>query len=472
MIRYLSLFSGIEAATVAWEPLGWTPAAFAEIEKFPSAVLKHRHPAVPNIGNVLEADFDSVGHVDLVVFGSPCQSFSVAGKRLGLDDPRGNLALFALGVVERLRPRWFLFENVPGLLSSGGGRDFGQFLATVGECGYKCAWRILDAQYFGVPQRRRRVFVVGYLGDWRYPAAVLFERHSLSGDKPPCRKAGTDVAHSLASCSGGCNDPNRAGAFIVNALTSTGVGTCGADDNQAQAGHIVCMATGQGSAEIVRDGEPSLTCNHEAPIIAHTLRGTGFDASEDGTGRGTPIIAVRTAQTNSNGHGIAENVAHTLDGANGQAVAFHHQNSAAFGMGVSEICPTLSITKEPAVAYHRNSSCMVTAQDDIAAALRSSGEHSYQFLQQAMSVRRLTPRECERLQGFPDDYTRIPVKVLKHKPTTKHFKTYPDYYDRNEDGTWTRYVADSARYKAIGNSMAVPVMRWIGERIQKLEELL
>lgn len=136
-MRYLSMFSGIEAASVAWEPLGWTPAAFCEIEPFPSSVLRHRFPHVPNLGDVTKADFDAIGPVDLIVFGSPCQSFSIAGKRLGLDDPRGNLALYALSVVKRLRPRWFLFENVPGLLSSSGGRDFGAFLATVEECGYQ-----------------------------------------------------------------------------------------------------------------------------------------------------------------------------------------------------------------------------------------------------------------------------------------------------------------------------------------------
>lgn len=130
-MKYLSLFSGIEAATVAWHPLGFEPVAFAEIEPFPCAVLKHHYPGVPNLGDVTKADYAAVGNPDLIVFGSPCQSFSVAGKRLGLDDPRGNLALYALGVVGKLRPSWFLFENVPGLLSSGKGRDFGAFLGAV-----------------------------------------------------------------------------------------------------------------------------------------------------------------------------------------------------------------------------------------------------------------------------------------------------------------------------------------------------
>ena len=180
--RYISLFSGVEAATVAWHPLGWEPVAFAEFDKFPSAVLKHHYPDVPNVGDVTKHDWKQYeGKVELVVGGSPCQSFSVAGKRLGMDDPRGNLALEYLRVIRDVKPRWFLYENVPGLLHSNGGRDFATVLSGLVKCGYRVAWRVLDAQYFGLAQRRKRVFLVGHLRDGR-AAEVLFEPQSLSRD--------------------------------------------------------------------------------------------------------------------------------------------------------------------------------------------------------------------------------------------------------------------------------------------------
>ena len=197
-IRYLSVCSGIEAATVAWKPLGWEAAAFAEIEKFPSAVLAHHYPDVPNLGDLCAINGDDYrGSVNLLVGGTPCQSFSIAGLREGLDDPRGQLSLAYFKLAGRMRPRWLVWENVPGVLSDDGGRTFGTFLGALAELGYGFAYRILDAQYFGVPQRRRRVFLVGYLGDWRPPAAVLFERHSLSGDSPPSRGQGAEVAATI-----------------------------------------------------------------------------------------------------------------------------------------------------------------------------------------------------------------------------------------------------------------------------------
>jgi DNA (cytosine-5)-methyltransferase 1 len=157
----------------------------AEIDPFASAVHAARFPGVPNLGDVNAIDPDAVEPVDLVVFGSPCQSFSVAGRRLGLDDPRGNLALVALRLVSLIRPRWLVFENVPGLLSSDGGRDFGAFLGLLGECGYGWAYRVLDAQHFGCPFPRPRVFVIGFLGDWRPPAAVFFDEACLAGNCSP-----------------------------------------------------------------------------------------------------------------------------------------------------------------------------------------------------------------------------------------------------------------------------------------------
>ena len=172
-MRYGTVCSGIEAPSVAWEPLGWEPMWFSEIEKFPKAVLAHHYPKVPDLGDMTKVNWNDTADVDVLIGGTPCQSFSVAGLRKGLDDPRGNLALEFLKIVDRKRPRWVVWENVPGVLSSSGGRDFGSFLGALAELGYGFAYRVLDAQFFGVPQRRRRVFLVGHIGGWASAAAVL-----------------------------------------------------------------------------------------------------------------------------------------------------------------------------------------------------------------------------------------------------------------------------------------------------------
>ena len=309
-IKYGSVCSGVEAATAAWHPLGWEPQWFSEIEKFPSAVLAHHYPNVPNLGDMTQFKEWKDDPIDLLVGGTPCQSFSVAGLRKGLDDPRGNLMLTYLAIAERNKPRWVVWENVPGVLSSNRGRDFGTFLAALGKIGYGFAYRVLDAQYFGVAQRRRRVFVVGYLGDWRRAAAVLFERESMSGHPAPSRESREEVAQCLTTRTGSAYDPT----------TETLPVTTGS----------LCARTGQS-------------------------------------------INVQDA---SQGHLLP----------------------VAFGA-----------------------------------------------MQPDMKVRRLTPTECERLQGFPDGYTDI---RLNDKQTP-----------------------DGPRYKAMGNSMAVPVMRWIGERIEMADNL-
>jgi len=193
-MNYLSVASGIESATVAWHSIGWEAAAYSEIEPFPCAVLSERWPATPNLGDMTKyREWKIDGSIDILVGGTPCQSFSVAGLRRGLDDPRGNLMLVYLAIARHFRPAWIVWENVPGVLSSNGGRDFGSFLAGLAELGYGFAYRVLDAQFFGVPQRRRREFVVGYLGDWRPAAAVLFERESVQGAYPPARATPVSV---------------------------------------------------------------------------------------------------------------------------------------------------------------------------------------------------------------------------------------------------------------------------------------
>ena len=194
---YGSVCSGIEAATAAWHQLGWKPAFFSEIEPFPRTVLAHHYPHVPLHGDFTTIKEDDYDPIDLLVGGTPCQAFSVAGLRKGFADERGNLTLEYIRLAERLKPRWLVWENVPGVLSQDRGRAFGSFLGGLAECGYGFAYRVLDAQYFGVPQRRRRVFVIGYLGDWRPPAAVLFERESLCGNITPSRESRKSVAPAL-----------------------------------------------------------------------------------------------------------------------------------------------------------------------------------------------------------------------------------------------------------------------------------
>jgi len=240
-MRYVSLFSGIEAASEAWHSMGWDPVAFADIDKFPSAVLAHHYPDVPNVGNVEEVDWSEFrGKADLVVGGSPCQSFSVAGKRLGMDDPRGNLALEFLRAVKEIQPTWFLFENVPGLLSSDGGRDFGIFLGEVAEIGYGFAYRVLDSQFFGVPQRRRRVFVVGHIGgDWRSAASVLFERESLQGHSKESKAQGKTITEYFGTSTSEQSEPGRR---VIPKITGTIDTDCGGGKlsvQHASSGHLI-----------------------------------------------------------------------------------------------------------------------------------------------------------------------------------------------------------------------------------------
>ncbi len=381
-MKYLSVCSGIEAASAAWHSIGWQPVAFSEIEPFPCSVLSHRFPDVPNLGDMtqfMEWNIES-GTVDILVGGTPCQPFSIAGLRGGLTDGRGNLALTYCQILQKFKPRWFIWENVPGVLSSNGGRDFGSILGAMVELGYGIAYRILDAQYFGVPQRRRRVFIVGCAGDWERAGKVLFEPGCVRGDFKASRKTKSAVA----------------------ALTATGVGTCGADDNQGQAGNL----------------------------IAHSLRGEGFDASEDGTGRGTPLVAspITSRPYGDRGAGEDRLVASAYRTAGDGAVYSHGDRTAA-----------LTTATDP------SANIIMTSTGNQAHCLNAGGMGRQDYETATMvvqrGVRRLTPRECERLQGFPDDWTLVPHRG---KP-----------------------AADGPRYKAIGNSMAVPVMRWIGKRIEE-----
>jgi DNA (cytosine-5)-methyltransferase 1 len=211
-MKFLSVFSGIEAASVAWEPLGWKAVGFSEIDPFPCSVLAHHFPQVPNFGDITRHESWNIvpGTVDLLVGGSPCQSFSISGKRAGLDDPRGRLMLTYLDIVAELRPRWIVWENVVGVLHSGRGRDFGSFLGGLVERGYQFAYRVLDARYTrvdgyprGLPQKRRRVFVVGYSG--RDNAA---ERVLLNNESMPTRGKKTNAISVLEEVARACKASN------------------------------------------------------------------------------------------------------------------------------------------------------------------------------------------------------------------------------------------------------------------------
>ena len=430
-MKFGSVCSGIEAASAAWNPLGWRAAFLSEIDPFASAVLAHHHPTVPNLGDMTKYKDWPDATIDVLCGGTPCQSFSNAGLRAGLDDPRGQLMLTFGAIAARYRPRWLVWENVPGVLSSNGGRDFGAFLGLLGFLGYGFAYRVLDAQFVrvdgyarAVPQRRQRVFVVGCLGDWRSAAAVLLERESLRGDPAPRRSSGARVAATLtrgaeSSGRGGYagrrqeDDTNIVGIDLYNASETGGVcGTIGAA--------IGGVNTGHGVAHALRE-KPNMAHREDVDtLIAHTLRADGFDASEDGTGRGTPLVPVGVDYTNGL---IQGDISGTLEAAQSKGnrgqgviwpVAFGWQNAAAQGMPVDTIAPTLDKSKHPATAT-------------------------------ATAVRRLMPLECERLQGFADGHTAI---IWRGKP-----------------------AADGPRYKALGNSWAVNCARWLGRRIEAVESI-
>jgi len=255
-VRYLSVCSGIEAASVAWHELGWTPVAFSEIEKFPSAVLAHYYPNVPNWGDMTKFKEWPDESIDVLVGGTPCQSFSLAGLRKGLADPRGNLMLTFLAIADKYRPEWLVWENVPGVLSSNGGRDFGALLGGLAKLGYGFAYRILDAQYFGVAQRRRRVFVVANARSWQRAAAVLFERESLCGNPAPRRETKQDVAGTFtarANSGGWGRDVDlAAGGYMVpstvGALTDGAHMGGGLNGQDAYTGRIIPVLDGQRNA--------------------------------------------------------------------------------------------------------------------------------------------------------------------------------------------------------------------------------
>lgn len=550
-MRFGSICSGIKAASQAWAPLGWETVFVAETDPFPAAVLHHRWGAtrplrplaaaeavnekdrkqreswekqlatlpvegiIPNLGDFTKIETeDYAGDIDLLVGGTPCQSYSVAGLRQGLADPRGNLTLEFARLAGRTRARWICWENVPGVLSSGKGCDFACFLsllcgwevpvpkrgwrksgiATAAPGCYSVAWRILDAQYIrtqrfhrAVPQRRRRILLVGYRGNWQYPAEVLALADGLLGDSPPSRTPGAGVARALTSSLGGASAKEQQLTFVgrnglpLNAI-ETGRGywresdtSAGVMPNMYRDKTVICMAHGQANAEISEEQSPTLNCNHEAPIIATeppgipitqygeiagTLTSEGSDAAPCAD-RG-PNILCYDARGNGNG-----DISPTLTGDHLNRVndympvlrvgAFMSgQGARAWSVGYLEECaPTLkagcggNVTPSIAIAENiigrkvENGGNGLGTQEELSYTLNCTGVYGISKYQ---TVRRMLPVECERLMGMPDNYTLIP---WRGKPAEK--------------------CPDSLRYKALGNSMCVNVMAWIGERIDMIE---
>jgi DNA (cytosine-5)-methyltransferase 1 len=577
-LRFGSVCSGIEAASTAWNPLGWEAAWLSEIEPFPSAVLAHHYPDVPNLGDMtLLPDRIANGEVeapDLFCGGTPCQAFSVAGLRKSLDDARGNLSLVFCEIANAIDtqragrnqpPAIIFWENVPGVLST---KDnaFGCFLA--GLAGEEdpvepprgkwtnsgvvlgpqraVAWRILDAQYFGVAQRRRRVFVVASARDDFDPASVLFEFDGMRRDTAPSRQERQNTAPSAGSSLAGGIDYEGNGhtADEPTGPLLKGSPTGGGHPLPA----IITMAHGQGGAEIGFDRGPTLTCNHEAPIAAYTTKlhntqsnqagkvyeeyATSLDANSPPPAVFQPIPFDTTQITSPANYSKpqAGDPCHPLAAgahppAVAQPIAFaqnqrdevrimqvagalaaepgmkqqtflahaipidtmnmtpgHSSGGLGFGQPGD---PSFTLTKghshavaQP-VAFQQTADCLTaaygtkwngnasatngslfaaqafTAPAEVGPCMGSSGppysrtgnervetEALAVTTQPPMAVRRLTPVECERLQGFPDNYTQIP---WRKKPSDE--------------------CPDGPRYKALGNSWAVPVVAWIGRRI-------
>lgn len=442
-MRYLSLFSGIEAASVAWEPLGWEPVAFCEVDAFPSAVLAHRWPHVPNLGDITKVDWSEYARgkrkPDVVVGGSPCQSFSVAGNREGLAGESG-LMFEYIRAVRGIMPRCFVWENVPGAFTSEDGEAFRQLLAEMDALGYGLAWRVLDAQFFGVAQRRERVFLVGCLGDPRRAARVLFEPDGLRWDTPSSR----DKRQELAARAG--RGPAGGGCAGFGYKVSQGAGSIGYGDE-----------------------------------IAPTLLAGRNDAAAL-----TPTYAIqgdiaRGAHMGQNGCGYSESgECYTLNTMDLPAVAApaYAVDRATTPKAQADICHTLRYGgaggTNDAVAVPvclGDDNAKASCDLDMCGALKVGGSAPIMGGAE-YEVRRLMPVECERLQGFPDGHTDL----TGADPDALFERMARDGMDeaerrklRSQLRKWCKACPDTPRYKACGNSMAVPVMRWIGERIEMTE---
>lgn len=491
-VRFLSLCSGIEAASMAWCPLGWTCVAVAEIEPFPCAVLKHHYPDVPNLGNVnfiTREQIETIGHVDVVIFGFPCQDLSGAGKRKGLKNAdgtntRSGLFFKCFEVAKWTKARWVVVENVPGLFSSSQGRDFATVLGELAGASFDVPrdgwdnsgfalgqnglveWSVLDAQYMHLAQRRERVFLVLDTGNWADRPPLLSDATSLCGYPAPSRQAGKSITHDLAPCIG---------------ASGRGFDRCG--DTRGQDAVVGCLNSASGHAV---PGNSVQDVDKLIPEIADCLQ------ERDSKGSDSHLLPVAfPANLSSTQHASTEDLSPAIGAENPMAVAIPINMQAAakngakspnmLGIGnagdpaftvnasdqhaicCADVAPSITrnygkqvdssdtskgpnVVVCPSIAFTENGGVLT---DDIFAALstnqNATGKNTAKVMIK-MAVRRLTPRECERLQGFPDDFTRIP---WRNKPAEK--------------------CPDGNRYKALGNSMAVPVIRWIGHQIQQAE---
>lgn len=388
-MRFGSLFSGIGGFDLGLERAGMECVWQVERDKQCCAVLSKRWPDVKRHDDVRTFDATESVRCDLICGGFPCQDLSVAGRRAGLAGERSGLFFDFMRIVGEQSPRWVLIENVPGLLSSSGGLDMGAVVGRLGQLGYGWAYRVLDAQWFGVAQRRRRVFLVGCLRNCRRAAEVLFERESLPWDSPKRRKTGQDVAHCIAAGVGNRFGSGRCGQEddVVGTLNahSKRHGHAMTTQQAEESGHLVAATLNSGGNQGGFRTEPG---EH---LVAHTLTAEGFDSSEDGTGSGVPLVPVcfqtRIAR---NGRGQPKEIADALTSCEGGT----HADSKPHLAG-------------------------------------------------SFGVRRLTPRECERLQGFSDDWTLV------------------------NDGR--KPMSDSARYRMLGNAVVPAVAEWIGKRIMACE---
>ena len=456
-MRYASVCSGVEAASLAWMPLGWEAVFFAEIEPFPCAVLKERFPGVPNLGDMTKIEGEKYhGTVDLLVGGTPCQGFSVAGKQGGLNDSRSALCLAYCGLLETMRPRWFVWENVPGVFSTNQGDDFRAFLRKIDEIGYSCAWRVLDAQYVrvdgyprAVPQKRRRVFVVGHLGaDWRYPASVLFEPGCLPGDTPPRRVKGEGVAPdakgSIRETGAGVatdakDSIRKTGSGVFwngNDYAETLKANCDCD-RMPDKGKLNCviesypingMVIGAGvrtddrhPTGIGADGDPAYTItatHHHAVAMRHIVcyENHAQDSRVKPCGECCPQINAK-AGTGGENLPIVQECVPINSMIIGKNVKVGDRQTTGIG-NAGDPLPTISSAHHHAVAVAEN----IIGRKENTGGNGTGAQVELAYTQNATgvmgvsvntSVRRLLPVECERLMGFPE------VDVLEIGKMTK-----------------------------------------------------
>lgn len=419
-LKYISLFSGIEAASVAWEPLGWEPIAFSEIEPYPCELLKQRFPDVPNLGDITKIDWSSYrGKADIIVGGSPCQSFSIAGNRDGLKGESGLMFEYIRAIREAL-PRYFVWENVPGALSSEKGAAFGQLLHEMDVIGYGLAWRVLDAQFFGVAQRRRRVFLVGCLGNAGRAAQILFDGESMRWDRPSSRDKRKSLAANAKSRLGRCYSK------LVRCGCAEGKGDLAKDD----------------IGRTDKNGPQGDGVNED---LSFTLNTTDRHAVAY-----LPFNPTQVTSKQNGNNPQWDDPCHTLSATDRPPHVICMADANAKTAIDEDLCGTLHVGGDPSfVAVEASNGEDVVgalcARDykGVGSQYVSEGKVIAQKDDAHYIVRKLMPIECERLQGFPDRWTDI---EFKGKP-----------------------ASDAARYKALGNSMAVPVMHWIGKQIARFD---